>query len=83
MNGNLNALAFGAAAAIVAAALMLLLGILGNLGIYTGAVLMMGQWHLFFSLTPAGILAGMAEAAISTFVFVYIFGLIYNRIIVD
>lgn len=81
MNGKLNALAFGAAAAIVAAVLMLLLGILGNLEIYTGAVSMMGQWHLFFSLTPTGIVAGMIEAAVSTFVFVYLFGVIYNRII--
>jgi hypothetical protein len=80
MNDKLNAFAFGAAAAIVAALGMLILGVLGNLGLYSGAVLMMSQWHMFFSLTPLGILTGMIEAAGITFVFVYIFGLIYNKI---
>ena len=80
MNDKLNAFAFGAAAAIVAAIGMLLLGILGNLGIYSGAVSMMSQWHMFFSLTPLGILTGMVEAAVITFVLIYIFGLIYNKL---
>jgi len=80
MTDKLNALAFGGAAAIVAALVMLIFGILGNVGIYTGAVSMMSEWHMFFSLTRLGVLAGMAEAAISTFVFVYLFGVIYNNI---
>jgi hypothetical protein len=80
MNNKLNAFAFGAAAAIVAALGMLILGVLGNLGLYSGAVRMMSQWHMFFSLTPLGILTGMIEAAVITLVFVYIFGLIYNKI---
>lgn len=80
MNQKLNALAFGVAAAIVAALSMLLLGILGNIGIYTGAVEMMSQWHMFFSLTPVGIIAGMAEAAIISFVFLYIFAWVYNKV---
>jgi hypothetical protein len=80
MNDKMNAFAFGAAAAIVAAIGMLLLGILGNLGIYSGAVSMMSQWHMFFSLTPLGILSGMIEAAVITFVFIYILGLIYNKL---
>jgi len=50
MIGKLNALAFGITAAIVSALSMLILGILGNWGIYTGAVEMMIQWHMFFSL---------------------------------
>ena len=79
MNKKLNALAFGVAAAIVAALSMLLLGIFGNMGIYTGAVEMMSQWHMFFSLTPAGIIAGMVEAAIISFIFFYIFGWVYNK----
>ena len=78
---KLNALALGYAAAIVAAVIMLLLGILGNLGIYTGAVEMMQQWHMFFSLSVWGIIAGMIEAAIISFVFVYIFGWCYNRFV--
>lgn len=78
---NCNALALGFAAAIVAAVIMLLLGILGNLGIYTGAVEMMRQWHMFFSLSIVGIIAGMIEAAVISFVFVYIFGWLYNKFV--
>ncbi len=73
-------LALAGAAAIVAAIIMLLLGILGNFGVYTGAVEMMRQWHVFFSLSIGGIIAGMFEAAIITFVFVYLFVFIYNKL---
>lgn len=81
MIGKLNALAFGITAAIVSALSMLILGILGNLGIYTGAVEMMIQWHMFFSLRPFGIVTGMVEAAVISFVFFYIFGWIYNKLV--
>jgi len=81
MNTNLNAVAFGGAAAIVAALGMLILGVLGNLGLYSGAVSMMSQWHMFFSLTPLGIVTGMVEAAVITFVFVWLFALIYNKLV--
>lgn len=78
--GKLNSLAFGYAGAIVSALAMLLLGILGNLGIYSGAVNMMGQWHMFFSLGVLGIIAGMIEAAVISFVFMYAFAWVYNRL---
>ncbi|MBR9690684.1 hypothetical protein GOV08_03285 [Candidatus Woesearchaeota archaeon] len=58
---------------------MLLLGILGNLGIYTSAAEQMMKWHTFFSLSIGGIIAGMIEAAIISFVFLYLFGWIYNK----
>ncbi len=76
---KLNPLALGSAAAILAAVLMLLLGILGNIGVYTSAVDMMQQWHVFFSLSIGGIIAGIIEGAVVTFVFVYLFGIIYNK----
>ena len=79
MNGKLNVFALAASAAIVSALSMLLMGIFGNIGIYTGAVKMMSQWHMFFSLTLLGILAGMVEAALISFVFIYLFGWIYNK----
>lgn len=75
---KLNAIALGIAAALIAAVIMLLLGILGNLGIYMGAVRMMEEWHMFFNLTPLGIIGGIIEAAIISFIFVYAFGLAYN-----
>ncbi|MBU2609089.1 MAG: hypothetical protein KKF26_07215 [Chloroflexi bacterium] len=74
-----KALALAGAAAIVAAILMLVLGILGNIGVYTGAVDMMQQWHMFFSLSIVGIIAGMVEAAVITFVFVFLLVFIYNK----
>jgi hypothetical protein len=81
MTEKLNLLALGTSAAIVAALSMLILGMLGSFGLYKGAVEMMSQWHMFFSLTPFGILAGTIEAAIISFVFFYIFGWIYNNFI--
>jgi hypothetical protein len=81
MNAKLNPIALGTAAAIVAALSMLVLGIFGNIGIYTGAVDMMRQWHMFFSLTPLGIITGMIEAAVISFVFLYLFGWIYNKLV--
>ncbi len=81
MAKELNASALGYAGALVSAAIMLLLGILGNLGVYTSAVEMMQQWHLFFSLSVVGIIAGMAEAAIASFILIYGFGWLYNKFI--
>ncbi len=77
---KLRLLTLAGSAAIVAAVVMLLLGILGNIVVYTGAVEMMQQWHIFFSPSIGGIIAGMFEAAIITFVFVYLFGFLYNRL---
>ena len=77
---KLRSLTLAGSAAIVAAVVMLLLGILGNIGVYTGAVEMMQQWHMFFSLSIGGIIAGMFEAAIITFVFIYLFAFLHNRL---
>jgi hypothetical protein len=79
MNTHLNSPALGAAAAAVSALTMLILGILGNFGVYGGAVEMMRQWHMFFSLSVGGIIAGMLEAASISFVFIFILGWLYNR----
>lgn len=76
---KLNPLALGYAAAVIAAVGMLLLGILGNLGVYTGAVEMMQSAHMFFDLSVVGIITGILEAAIISFVFTYAFAWIYNK----
>ncbi|HCJ52156.1 MAG TPA: hypothetical protein DHV25_00340 [Candidatus Kerfeldbacteria bacterium] len=60
---------------------MLLLGILGNMGLYTGAVGMMAGWHTFFSLSVGGIIGGMVEAAVISFVALYAFALVYNMFV--
>lgn len=78
MNTKLDALALGYAAAAVSALAMLVLGVAGKMGMYLGAVEMMRQWHMFFSLSIVGIITGMIEAAIISFVFAYAFGWVYN-----
>ena len=78
---NLDSLALGYSGAIVSAVLMLVLGILGNLGIYTGAVAMMTEWHMFFSLSITGIISGMIEAGIISFVLFYAIGKTYNQFV--
>lgn len=81
MAEKLNPLALGYAAAIISAVCMLLLGIGGNIGIYAGAAEQMMEWHMFFSLSVVGIIAGIVEAAIISFVFVYAFGWVYNKFV--
>ena len=81
MDWKLESVVFGLAGAIVSAVIMLLLGILGNMGVYMGAVEMMREWHLFFSLSPGGIILGMIEAAVVSFVFLWLFAEVYNRLL--
>ena len=59
---------------------MLLLGILATVGIYESAAEMMMAWHMFFTLTIGGIVAGMIEAAIIVFIGLYVFSWTYNII---
>lgn len=79
-NTKLNPLALGYTGAVLAAICMLLLGVLGSFGVYTNAVNAMMQWHLFFSLSISGIIAGMFEGAASGFIMLYVFGWVYNTI---
>ncbi len=69
----------GIAGAGISAASMLVLGIFGNMGIYTTAVQQMIKWHLWFNLSLGGIIAGMAEAAVWGFAGGYLFAWIYNK----
>lgn len=80
MAEKLSAKGFGFAAAVLSALVMLGLGVLGNLGIYTGAVEQMQGWHMFFSLSVGGIIAGTVEAAAWGFVFGLAFAWLYNRL---
>jgi len=79
MTEKLKELALGYAGAIVSAAGMLLLGIGGNAGFYAGAAQQMMGMHMFFSLSPLGIITGMIEAAVMGFVFAYAIAWAYNR----
>lgn len=79
MNQQLQANALASTGAVVAAFSMLLLGIGANVGVYEGAANMMQEWHLFFSFSFVGIIGGMIEGAIISYVFLYVFALVYNR----
>lgn len=81
MPAKLNAMAFGYASAITSAVGMILLGILGNIGVYRGAAQVMEQWQMFFSLSLVGIITGTIEAAIIGFIFGWLFGWLYNRFV--
>lgn len=75
---KLQAQRFSIAGAIFAALGMLLLSIANTLGVYQGAVSMMEQWHMFYSPTVGGTIAGMIEAAIITYVSILVFVWIYG-----
>lgn len=73
---RLDPLPFAAAAATGATVIMLLLGVFGAIGVYKGGVEMMGEWHLFFTPTLVGTIAGILEAVIITGVFTYVFAVL-------
>lgn len=81
MAQKLSELALGYSLAIIFALGMLLFGIAGYLGIFTGAVNTMMQWHVFFRISPLGIIAGMIEAAVFSFVVGYAIAWVYNKFI--
>ena len=75
---KLNEMAFATAGAKLAALGMIVLSVLGKLGLYTSAVERMQDWHMFYSLSLGGIVAGIIEAVIWTFVSFYLFAWLYN-----
>jgi len=77
-NRRLDPTALAASASTVAAGVMLLLGLFGRIGVYTGAVEMMERWHLFFRPTLVGTIAGMVEAAVVTFPLALLLARWYN-----
>jgi hypothetical protein len=80
VKNKINILAASYTAAIVSGVSMFLLGILGNFGVYMGAVDAMMKWHMFFSLSVIGIVGGIIEAAVISFVFVYAYLWVYRKL---
>lgn len=81
MKHTLNEKALGISFALVSALCMLILGIFGYLEIYTNAVNSMSQWHIFFSISVVGIIAGILEAAVISFILGWLIARIYNKFI--
>jgi len=79
MAQKLNELALGYSLAILSVVTMLLLWIAGKIGVYETAVQQMMNWHIFFSLTPSGLIFGAIEAAICSFIGGWLIAKVYNK----
>jgi len=79
MNSKLDSLALGYAGAITSSIGMFVMWVMGSIGYYTEAVGMMQGWHMFFSLSITGLIGGVIEAAVFSFIILYIFGWLYNQ----
>jgi len=76
---KLDPLALGYSAAILGGLIMLVLSIVGLLGYGAEAVDIMRAYHIWYSLSPAGIVLGVIEGAIACFVGGYLIAYFYNR----
>ncbi len=76
---KLNALALGYTGATLSAIGMVIIWVFGYIGIYTKVVTHMQDWHMFFSQSFAGLIGGTIEAAVWSFLILWIFGWTYNK----
>tara|TARA_Y100000310_G_C20424745_1_gene688487 strand:- start:481 stop:729 length:249 start_codon:yes stop_codon:yes gene_type:complete len=79
MKSKLNPKSLGYSLATLSALGMLALGIAANRGIYVIAAEQMIKWHLFFSLSPTGIITGTIEATIWGFIMGWLIAYFYNK----
>ncbi|MBI4152003.1 hypothetical protein HY496_03460 [Candidatus Woesearchaeota archaeon] len=77
---SLNVLGLGYTVAVVRVVFVLLVSLLGSLGYMQEAVSVVASLHFTFSLTPLGILAGLAETALWGFLMGLLFGWVYNLV---
>jgi len=79
MKQKLDEKALAWSLAIVAAISMALLWIGGKVGIYEGAAKQMQNMHMFFSLSIGGLIGGVIEAAVLSFVAGWLIAWFYNK----
>ena len=77
---KLNTSSIALAAAVWSALLMLVIWLLANMGLYVSAAEQMSKWHMFFNLTVIGLVSGMIEAGVISFLLVYSFATVYTMI---
>lgn len=77
---KLNPKAIGLSVGILSGIGMLIIGILGAFGVYTEGFEAMKAWHIWFDATAIGIIAGIVEAFVFSFVVGYLFAWLYNRL---
>lgn len=76
---KLNEKSLGYSLAIISAIGMLLTWIVGKIGWYQGWVNNMLEMHIFFSLSIGGLIAGIIEAAILSFIAGWLIAYFYNK----
>lgn len=81
MNSKIDVRAASYAAAGFSALLMVVITLLNRIGIYSAMADRMEVWHMFYAPTVVGTITGMIEAAIISFIVVYIFSLMYNKLV--
>ncbi|MFH1405408.1 MAG: hypothetical protein ABIH21_04945 [Patescibacteria group bacterium] len=78
---KLHAHKLGLAGAIFSALAMLVLSIVNAFGIYTAATEQMQTMHMFYTPDVVGTITGMIEAAVITYISLFVFVLIYNKLL--
>lgn len=76
---HLNTHGLGIALAILSGIGMFILSLLGLSGRALKVVEMMQWHHIWYNLTAFGIIAGIIEAAVFSYVVGHLFGWLYNR----
>ena len=74
-----NANALGIALAFVSGLAMLILGLLGAAGYAQEAVQIMQAFHIWFDVTAVGIIAGIIEAAVFSYIAGWLIAAVYNK----
>ena len=80
-NKKLNIIGLGLSIAIYSALCMLILSFLGIAGYAKSALKIMESFHIWFSLSFIGIVAGTLEAGVFGFVSGIIIAFLYNKFI--
>lgn len=77
---KLNSHGLGLASAVLAGLGMLIMGLLAIAGIYMEAFQVMKAFHFGFDATAVGVLIGVVEAAVVSYIGGYLFGFVYNKV---
>lgn len=78
---KLDAHKLALASALTSALFMVLLSLGSGMGLYSNMASQMQSWHMWYMPTFGGTLTGLIEAAILTYIFVWIAASIYNRLV--
>lgn len=78
---KLNTNSIAVAAGIWSVLFMLVMWLLANMGLYVSAAEQMSKLHMFFNLTLVGLISGMIEAGVVSFLLVYSFAFVYNIVV--